>query len=126
MRPTAESRVAEDDKDASRGPLADVIGSGTAADGAITVVASVDGRRDAVTFDPRVMRLPSETLAGFVRDAMRDAHKALFAQLAEREASSADDLTKRVEEMQAAYTARMQSYERLLTDIEVQLRNGDR
>ncbi|MDN3357257.1 hypothetical protein QWU11_32060 [Actinomadura sp. DC4] len=87
---------------------------------------SLDGEGDAVTFDPRVMRLSSEVLAGFVRDAMRDAHRALFERLTEHGASSAGDLTKRVEEMQAAYTDRMRSYERIIADIELQLRNGHR
>jgi DNA-binding protein YbaB len=122
--PTVGRYVAEDDEDASRPPLADVSGSGTAANGGVTVVVSVDGERDAVTFDPRVMRLSSEVLAGFVRDAMRDAHKAMFEQLTERGANSVGDLTKRVEEMQVAYTTRMRSYERIIADIEIQLRNG--
>jgi DNA-binding protein YbaB len=124
MGPTGRWYVADDDSGASRVPPADVIGSGTAADGGITVVVSIDGERDAVTFDPRVMRLSSEVLAGFVRDAMRDAHKAMFERLAERGANSAGDLTKRVEEMQSAYTDRMKSYERIIADIELQLREG--
>jgi len=118
--------VAENDKGAPRVPPAGVIGSGTAAGGGITVVVSLDGEGDAVTFDPRVMRLSSEVLAGFVRDAMRDAHKALLEKLNEHGASSAGDLARRVEEMQAAYTARMKSYERIVADVEVQLRNGYR
>lgn len=118
--------VAEDDKDAPRVPPAGVIGSGTAAGGGITVVVSLDGEDDAVTFDPRVMRLSSAALAGLVRDAMRDAHKALLEKLTEHGANSAGDLARRVEEMQAAYTARMKSYERIVADVEVQLRNGYR
>jgi DNA-binding protein YbaB len=117
--------MADDDKDASRSPLAGATGTGTAADGAVTVVVSVDGEHDAVTFDPRVMRLSSEVLAGLVRDAMRDAHKAMYERLTERAANSTGDLTKRVEEMQAAYTDRMRSYERVLADIELQLRRED-
>lgn len=118
--------MAKDDKNGSPFPLPDVTGSGTAADGGITVVVSVDGRRDAVTFDPRVMRLSSEVLAGFVRDAMRDAHKALFERLTEHGAKSQGDLTRRVEEMQSAYTDRMRSYERIVADVELQLRKGYR
>jgi DNA-binding protein YbaB len=126
MGPTAGWYVAENDRDAARVPLPDVTGSGTAAKGGVAVVVSLDGERDAVTFDPRVMRLSSEVLAGFVRDAIRDAHKALFEKLTEHGANSKGDLTRRVEEMKSAYTDRMKSYERIITDIELQLRNGHR
>ncbi|WBB70073.1 YbaB/EbfC family nucleoid-associated protein [Micromonospora sp. WMMD812] len=56
-----------------------VTGTGTAADGMIEVTAVTGGQIERIDLDPRVMRLPSETLAEELRDAVNEALRSLQA-----------------------------------------------
>ena len=112
----------ERDGDGSSHPFEGVTGSGEAANGEIKIVVSIDGRHDAVTIGARAMRLSSGALSEQICRAMRDAHQQLFVGLNQRGREGADELQKEVDEMQAAYTARMDSYQQILVDIDRQLR----
>ena len=83
------------------------VGYGEAADGRVLITVSVDGAADAVEFDPRVMRLPAEELAEYTRDAMRAAHQDLYDQLVQDDRGAADELQKKVDEMQMAREAQL-------------------
>lgn len=101
----------------SPNPMLEATGHGEAADGKVRVTVSVNGAKDAVEFDPRMMRQSSGALAEYVCEAMRAAHEELFGKLVEVDAASMADVSKRVDDLQASYTGRMQEYQSILDGI---------
>jgi hypothetical protein len=98
-------------------PLTEATGHGEAADGKVRVTVSVNGANDAVGLDPRMMRQSSDALAEYVCQALRAAHEELFGKLVEIDDASAASVKKRVDDLQASYTDRMEEYQRILDGI---------
>ena len=79
-----------------------VTGTGVAADGMIEVTAVTGGQIERISLDPRVMRLPSETLAEELRDAVNEAMRSLQASTPANAALPIDPnaLTAQLEKLQ--------------------------
>ncbi|GAB2816045.1 hypothetical protein GCM10027176_20870 [Actinoallomurus bryophytorum] len=102
---------------ASPNPILEAIGHGEAADGKVRVTVSINGANDAVGFDPRMMRQSADVLAEYVCQALRAAHEELFGKLVEIDGASVEAVRKKVDDLQASYTDRMDEYQRTLDDI---------
>jgi DNA-binding protein YbaB len=102
---------------ASPNPILEATGHGEAADGKVRVTVSINGANDAVGFDPRMMRQSADALAEYVCQALRAAHEELFEKLVEVDDASMADVRKKVDDLQASYTDRMEGYQRTLDDI---------
>ncbi len=98
-------------------PMLEATGHGEAANGRIRVTVSVNGAHDAVEFDPRVMRQSADEIAANVREAMQAAHRQLFARLVAVDDESMAKVRKKVDDLQASYSDRMDEYQRMLDDI---------
>jgi DNA-binding protein YbaB len=97
-------------------PMLEATGHGEAADGKVRVTVSVNGAHDAVEFDPRIMRQPAEVIAENVREALRAAHAELYGKLVAVDDASVAKVRKKVEDLQASYTDRMDEFQRTLDD----------
>jgi DNA-binding protein YbaB len=69
-------------------PAEPLTGTGESADGRVRAVAATGGRLERVELDPRVLRLPSEELAGHLVTAVNAALDALAGAAAARAASA--------------------------------------
>jgi YbaB/EbfC DNA-binding family protein len=97
--------------------LAMILGHGTAADGMVRVTFSLDGAKDDIELDPRVMRMPSADLAEHIRDALRDARRQLLDRLGHDHVSAGHDLEKELDEMHSSYMRQLDGYRRIIDDI---------
>lgn len=96
-----------------------VRGEGEAAHGLIRAVALSGGRIEAVTVDPRAMRLASQDLAEGVTAAVNAALDDLRGKTADRLTDNGLDpaaLLDRLQEVQVASAERMQAFLRTIGD----------
>jgi len=98
-------------------PMLEATGHGEAADGKVRVTVSVNGAHDAVELDPRIMRQSSDVIAENVCQALRAAHEELFGKLVTIDEASVAKVRKKVDDLQASYTDRMDAFQRTLDDI---------
>lgn len=94
----------------------DVRAEGSAANGRIAVVVAT-GRVESVTIEQSAMRMASHELAERVRTAVNDALAKLPAGTDRTAGGDAEELRRRVREVQDMSVARMRSYTRALRDI---------
>jgi DNA-binding protein YbaB len=108
---------AEQGTESSRASAGQAVGHGEAAGGMVRVTVSIDGSADAVVFDPRVARLPSEVLAEHTRDAMRAAHRQLLDRVGQDHKASTDEFRKNAAEMHEAFTHQLNLFQSMFDDI---------
>lgn len=107
-------------RNAGGDPAEPVTGIGTAADGMIEVTAVTGGQIDRVSLDPRVMRLPSETLAEELRDAVNEALRSLQAAIPAAGVSPVDPgvLAAQLEKLQETSVRQMGGFIEALTQAQ--------
>jgi hypothetical protein len=93
----------------------------TAADGLIEIIAAPGGRIEAVNLDPRVMRMPSQTLGEELRDAVNAALDTLRSAVPTADATDPSALKARLEEIQTTSVQQMQSFVQAITDAQQQM-----
>ncbi|MFG1842850.1 YbaB/EbfC family nucleoid-associated protein [Micromonospora sp. NPDC049175] len=99
-------------KNVAQSPAEPVIGTGTGAAGMIEVTAVTGGQIERISLDPRVMRVPSETLAEELRDAVNEALRTLQASTTANVAPPIDPnaLTAQLEKLQETSVRQMSGF----------------
>jgi DNA-binding protein YbaB len=106
-----EIRKVSDGMRAVRERLADLVGTGIAADGHVRVTWAAATGLDQLHLDPRAMRMPSQDLAAAIKRAVSDAMADLRRQTAEvlraETGASAGSSVAKIEEMREAFDSQM-------------------